>query len=367
VGSSGRPVLRAVAVAAVVVLLWSISTLLTGEYRSRKVARAARAAERGRVDLNERLPDAAVARLRDAVALDPGRIPYRLDLAQALLAIGQIGEATTYLHDVLREDPVNGDANLALARIYDAQGNVPEAETAFYRAIYGRWGPDAQDARVQARLELIAFLRRTADPDRVRAELLRLATAFPGDLALQVHAGRSLLEMGLPDEAAHVFETAGARFAEPGGAFAGLAEAEFRRGNYTAALAAARRALQVDPGDRDSAARRDLATTLLAMDPTQPRLSVRERTARIAALLARVRPLLDACQEAGPIDDGDGDLRGLVDAWLGRTRGRQVAEVDAGFRLLETAARELTGRCRQDGGDQVLDLMLQRIAGPPQT
>ncbi len=354
------PVSRAIAVVAAVVVLWSLSTVLAGEYHTRKAGRALRAAELGRAELSNRAADSAIGHFRNAVALDPDRIPYRLDLAKALLAVGQTGEATSYLRDVLNKDPVNGGANLALARIHDALGDEQNAETAFYRAIYGRWAPEEQQTRLEARLELIGFLRRTADRDRVRAELSQLAVAFPGDLALQMLAGRSLLEMGFPDEAAYAFRAASTRLADPGGTLAGLAEAELIRGDYASALAAARLAVQRDPVDLESASRRDLATTLLAMDPTQPRLSVRERTRRTAMLLARLRPLLEACQDAGGLADAK-SLQESIVAWLDAPRAGQVERIDEGLAKLEAAAQVLT-TCQDRRSDEALELLVQRIA-----
>ncbi len=122
----------------------------------------------------------AVTSLREAVALEPDRPEYRLALAKALVAQGHNREAMPYVNDVLRQEPVHGEANLVLARILRDTGASTEAESAYYRAIFGRWAPAQLASRQQARLELVALYEQAGETARLRAALLELSAAFPG-------------------------------------------------------------------------------------------------------------------------------------------------------------------------------------------
>lgn len=62
---------------------------------------------------------------------------------------------------------------------------------------------------------------------RLRAALLELSSAFPGDRELQLQAGRDLLAAGFPDDAARQLRVIDERFADPGRAPVLLARAEF--------------------------------------------------------------------------------------------------------------------------------------------
>jgi tetratricopeptide (TPR) repeat protein len=366
-GLADRPVVRAVTIALTVIALWSIATVIADRYRSQKVQRAARAAVLGRSELESGRADEAVRLFREAVALEPGFIQYRLDLAGALLQVNQTDEATNYLREVLRQDPVNGPANLSLARIHDAVGSVGEAEPAFYRALYGRWAADEEEARRRARLELVEFLTRTASRDRVPPELAQIAAAFPGDLLLQLRTGRTLLDLGFPEQAALILNGAVTRFAEPGDAFALLAEAHLARGDFGGAAEAARQALRIDPTDKSAAVHRDLASAAAAMDPTQLRLSVRERTSRTQRLLGHIRALLETCQSTSLGGNDDAQLSRDIDVWLSSTRAQQVEQLETGLALLESAAGRVTGTCAASKGDEALALVIRRISNVPVT
>jgi tetratricopeptide (TPR) repeat protein len=356
-----RTATRVTVVVAVVALLSVSAVLLTRDYHAQQALRASRTLAEGRALLVADRHADAVARFRASVALDPTRIAARLELANALLTLGRPHEARSHLQDVLRDDPVNGPANLSMARVEKTLGRPDEAETSYYRAIYGLWGPADQRTRVEVRLELIALLRQIASPERVRSELTQLANAFPGDLPLQLRVGRNLLELGFADDAAMLYRQVAQRFADPGGAFAGLAEAELARRRYFDAFEAARRAVTLDPSDRVSLERRDLAAAVLALDPNQPRLSVRERTARVRNLLTLARARLVSCRPPETTSPPD-DLLPVVDRWLGAARRLQIADVDIGMALLSAASQRIVAQCSGVEGPRAVELVLNDLA-----
>ncbi|MFN8058149.1 MAG: tetratricopeptide repeat protein [Vicinamibacterales bacterium] len=348
---------RTLVIVVVASMLSTAAVVLTQAYRHRRAERAARSFEQGRAELAAGRAEAA-ASLRESVALEPtARLP-RLELARALLASGRTQEAASHLRDVLRDDPMNGPANLVLARVQRARGQLADAQTSYYRAIYGLWAPDEQQARVDTRLELIELLTKTASAERVRSEFIQLAEAFPGDLPLQLRVGRSLLAAGDVDDAARVFRRVTERFADPGSAFADLADAELARHEYIAAFEAATRALARNPADKASAERRTLAAAVLALDPTQPRLSAGERTKRLGRLLGAARERLVACDGATPAS-ADSDVMPMLDRWLASSRGQQLEEADLGMALLGAASRRVAERCPPGTAPDAVDLVLR--------
>jgi predicted Zn-dependent protease len=366
VALADRPLLRGTLVATVLCALSAMAVAMSGEYHERKAARAAGAAGAGGEAMTAGRTDAAVSRLREAVALAPDRFDYRLALGQALLASGRATEAETYVRDGLREDPVHGPANLTLARIRLARGRDADAESAYYHAIYGRWSEGQEGDRLQARLELLDLLRRTASRDRIRAELNQLASSFPGDLTLQLSVARSLLDLHFPDAAARVYRTVIERFADPGSAYAGLAEAEFARADYEAAWSAARRAVDSDPDDRASAARRDLAAAVLALDPTRRRLSAVERVQRTARVLTLGVERLAQCRGSASADDDEQAFVRRTGSWTSLSRSRRLRQPDIGTEVMEELARRVRERCPPQTDPDALDLVFRQILGVPQ-
>ena len=328
---------RFVAVVLCIGVLWAAASHLTRTAHEQRVARAKAAATRAASAAAGGRRDDAVALLREAVGLEPRQADYRLSLARTLVAVGRPAEAEPYVQEVLRQQPVNGEANLVLARIYDQAGNRDEAERTYYQAIYGRWSAAAQPLRMRARLELVEHYRRLGERNHLRAALLELSTAFPGDHELQLQAGRDLLAEGFVDDAARQLRVVTERFAEARDARVLLARAEFARRNYVDAYAVAARVLADDPRNREVTALHVLTGRILALDPDQPRLSSRERLSRLRVLLTDVRGHLASCDARAEV----AGVRPLVEQWI----TRQSTDAELGRTLLEASARRLPARC----------------------
>lgn len=343
------------AVSVVLVVLWIAAVLLSRAAHEQRERRGERAAARAAAALRQDDAPAAVRHLRDAVALEPKRAGYRLALAKALVAVGQASEAQPYVYEALRQDPVDGDANLVLARILRRAGNVDDAEGAYYRAIYGRWDRDALTQRMQARLELVSLYREAGQRQRLRAALLELSTAFPGDRTLQLQAGRDLLADGFAEDAARQLRAIVERFADPGEALALLARAEFARGAYIEAYAAAGRAVRRDRADTASARLRSLTARVLTLDPDQPRLSTRERTRRVRVLIEAARERLAECPAVNA-ERASPSVRPLLERWS------PDGAPDVGRALLAAAATTLAEHCGAVPEDDAIGLVLQHLS-----
>ena len=106
--------------------------------------------------------------------------------------------------ELIRSDPNNGPANLGLAQIAAQQGNVKNAVENYHKAIYGSWVENAQDNRMQARMNSWRLWASSAKT-QAQAELLLLLDEMPEHAALQKQIGRLLLDYELVKESADVF------------------------------------------------------------------------------------------------------------------------------------------------------------------
>jgi tetratricopeptide (TPR) repeat protein len=363
------PAVRGSIAMGAVVLLALVTTFAAQRYAGEREARAVRAAAEGREHLARGDWRDALERFREVVALRPHETGDRLDLALALTNLGRTDEARSHLGDILERDPVNGLANLLMARALARGHLTDEAGTYYYRAIYGRWPPEATDSRVAARLELAGFIEQTADQETLRGELVRLAAAFPDDIQLQLDIGRSLLDRGYPSDAAVIYEGVTDRSPDRADAFAGLAHARLEAGRFADVVAAARQALALVPDDEATAARLETARAVLALDPTLPRLSMRERTRRSRLLVETIREQLAACLTRGDRALAADEKALLTEArtWLARgTRSPDEDPIDRGLAIAEGLWQARQRACPDvtETSDETMRLVLQRVAQP---
>ncbi len=126
----------------------------------------------------------AVEQFRSALSVSPNNREYRLALGLTLVKTDHLEEASVYLEELLRRDPINGRANLGLARIAAQQGRTADAVTCYHRAIYGSWPADQAANQVQARFELAGFLEKAGLRTQATAELLAMFEMLPPTIPL---------------------------------------------------------------------------------------------------------------------------------------------------------------------------------------
>jgi len=230
--------------------------------------------------------DEAVEQYRKALSITPNA-ERRLALGVALLNTGDWREATTYLKEVLREQPQNGAANLGMARIFVHQKDVNDAANSYRRAANGFWPDQPQQHRAEARLELADVLAKAGRRTEAAGELLSLAAQSQDTPAVQERAGRALLDLGMPQEATDLFTDMAQRNRQSAPAYDGLGEARFRAADYAGAQAAFRMALRINSGDQEAASRLAQCDMILALDPTVRGLRPPERLRRSRTLLVQ--------------------------------------------------------------------------------
>lgn len=352
---------------ALMLALFVLTGFLTGKYNREKHRRAELQYEAGQRLVAEGRYKEAIDQYTVALELSRENLEYLQALALALVKAGRTSEAETYLSELIRSDPANGVANLMLARIYAARGDVQQATGYYQRAIYGLWPDGLSDRRLEVRFELAEYLQKAGETMEMEAELLRLVDEMPDKPEVQKRAGRLFLAAGSYDNAAEMFRRVVRSNKQDADAYAALGDAEFERGDYVAARTAYRQALRYRPEDLQSRMQLELAGEILDLDPTRRGLGSSTELRRSQALVRRSLAALDYClpKDLGALPE---DFRGAV------VRGRGVAEgkarqrattetVESNIALSEEIQRFQRDLCgTAPVPDRALDLVLKKLS-----
>lgn len=282
----------------VLVLMFALAGFLSYFYRSQRAARAEQSSRTGNELMAGGHFQEAVERYRSALSISHSS-KDRLSLATALAKAGQWNDAEIYFKELVKEMPGSGPANLGLARIAAQKGIIQDALNYYHKAIYGSWPNEAQNNRIQIRLELVEFLGRSSQLTHARAESLLLLAEMPDNLMIRKRVAQTLLDYGLSAEAAQVFQEILRRDPRDADAYAGVGQAEFALGDFRSAEQAFKSALRKNPGDLKSKRSLELAEQVIGVNPKLGGLNVAERYARSRKLLEAVLKSLDQCLAAG--------------------------------------------------------------------
>jgi tetratricopeptide (TPR) repeat protein len=230
--------------------------------------------------------DQAIEHLRAATTLDGENSDYGVALAQATLADGRPAAAEQMLLPLLERDETDGATNLAMARVLAAEGRDDAAKSNYHRAIYGRWPPGAEKSRTDARFELIDLLARTNARQELLAELLPIQDDSTNDGAQRKRVAHLFVVAGQPSRAVVIYREILRRDSRDADAYVGLAEAALSLGDFATARADLLAAQKLSPADSVSLQSRMILTdSVIALDPTQPGLSITEQARRSRNLL----------------------------------------------------------------------------------
>lgn len=279
-------------IVALLVLL-SVGGFLSYFYRAERAERAQAYFEEGKKLMEaERYPE-AVERYRNALSISHTN-EQRLALARALFRAGRLNEAGVYLKELLRDRPENGPANLTLARVTAAEGDVERA-LGFYRtALSGSWPADSPQSPAALRIELARTLAKAKQPRQAQAEALSLLADLPEDFATRKDIGRLLLDLGMSREAVELFKTL-RKERQDADVFRGLAEGEFALNSFSEARESFESALRYDPADDTVRKRLHAVEQILELDPHLRRLGAAERYRRSRKLVEANLAVVDAC------------------------------------------------------------------------
>lgn len=286
------------------ILLYGVDVYLARLERTEVRQEAERHFARGSEALRNGEALEAIEPLRQAYSLERRNRAYALALASAQMSAGQTDSARFILDDLLRQDPNNGRANLLMARLTAAHGNLTLADSFYHRAIYGAWDSEALEQRLDARLELAWLLAEHGAEQQLLAEILTLQVSAPASRQLNAKIAALYLRARSATHAVAAYRALVHADPEDAESYAGLAESELLVGNYRLAQSAFANALRRRPGEAAWENRARLAAQLLDLDPTIRRLGVSERFRRSAEVLARVESRLLACLAPSDISQG---------------------------------------------------------------
>jgi len=188
---------------------------------------------------------AALAELERAVALDPANEAAQVALADLVIASGDLGDMTEVVEAAVGAVPRSSDLHYRLAQIYDLQDRDDLAIEAYGRAI-------ALNGNLAVAKNNLAYLLVASDGDLDRAlELAQEAKAqLPDDPFAADTLGMVMLARGVPEAAIAYFEEAIARLPADAYMLRGtvhehLAEAYEHSGQIEQAVGASRAALEI--------------------------------------------------------------------------------------------------------------------------
>jgi len=348
-------------VIAALILGILITAFLSYFYRTQRITRTQEFVKQGNLLMEAGRYEEAVEQYRHALSITHTS-EQRQALAAALVKAGHLNEAETYLRELLRENPNSGSANLGLGRVLLQKGDTNQAIAYYHRAMYGSWPKDPQGNRVQARLELIDALGKTAAKQQAQAELLALEGEMPPDLVGRKRVGQLLLQFGMPQDASAVFQDLAEKNKGDADAHAGMGEAELARNDFHSARKAFREAARLGPDKASYRERLLLVEQAIAMDPAIRGLNPADRFQHSGRLLEAAVGSVDQCL-AGSHEAVSQEVRNLVDA--GRKalmrHGRPQSYSDAADSNIELAQQIWAGRIALCGPPASTEESLSRV------
>jgi tetratricopeptide (TPR) repeat protein len=305
----------------------------------------------------------AISSLGRASAMVRDRYEYRLALAAALEAAGQVDSARQVLAGVRERTPEDPTVNTRLARLEAGRGDVTAATRYYEHALHGSWTPDGIDERRRLQIELIHYLLSNNQNRRALAELLLLEVGQPDDAPAHLETARLFAAAGDPARALKQFELVLQRDAKNPSALAGAGSAAFRLGDYSRAL----EYLSAAPGDQPGVEeQRRLSALVLSRDPLRPRLRYAERHRRLSAALTHVAARLESCEQRvhGASIDEIQRLRadvGAAASRLARVRAPSLRAIENGLDVVLRIERDMPSSCGEPTLDDRALLLIGRM------
>ena len=310
-----RPTLLVVLSVLAVVFFLAVTGLSHAYYQQREFL-GNRWSARGFADLNDKNYDAAVTDFRAALLYSRDDYSYRLNLAQALIGLNRIGEASAYLLNLWDREPENGVVNLELARIARRQGRTDDAIRYYHGAVYSAWPRGQENRRREARLELIDLLLQIKNQGDAQAELIALAANANEEPRLQKRIGDLFSRAGDYEHALTAYRTALGANQYDSAALAGAGYAAFQLQRYPLAQHYLKSATAADSTDAGSAQLLQTTESVLRMDPFRPQISSADRRTAVTDAFTAAGQRLSSCPLPKSGSPGPaGSTPSVVDEW----------------------------------------------------
>ncbi len=284
-----------ISLVAVGVVLFTVAWLLTRTFERRRDALARRWFNVGQQALSASQPQTAIAALRSALFYKDDDL-YRLRLAEALAQANYTDQAKAYLLNLWEERPGSGNINLELARVAAQQHNTADAMRYYHGAIFGVWGSDAIEHRIETRLELIRFLLQQNQTSSAYGEITSLVAGIPPDNP-QTHAaaGDLFARTGDSANALTQYEMALKNDPHSFAALSGAARAAFNSGQFRRAKQHLDAALREHPDDSALTTLLKQTDLVLASDPLERHLPREQRVQRTLTAFNQAGVRLQQC------------------------------------------------------------------------
>jgi tetratricopeptide (TPR) repeat protein len=344
------------------VVFFLFVTGLSRAYYAQRESLGTRWFERGVTDLKAKNYSAAVTEFRTALLYSRDNFSYQLNLAEALIGMHHLGEASAYLLNLWDREPENGLVNLQLAQIAALQGRTEEAIRYYHNAVYAAWPAEEETKRRDARLELIELLLRNREWTQAQSELIALSANASGDATLQKKIGDFFARAGDYEHALEAYRVSLRSDRRNGAALAGAGEAAFEFGRYAVAQKYLQEAIAANPDDKQSAGRLQTAEMVLDMDPFGRQVTPTQRDRLVVDAFATAGQRLTACPETKSDPDGLSaewtDMKAKVSA-AGLRRNPELAEtaMDLVFRI----ERETSVACGMPEGRDLALLLIGKL------
>jgi tetratricopeptide (TPR) repeat protein len=254
--------------------------------------------ERGKLELKNNRPSAAIEDFRTALLYNPRSPEFGMQLAKALAQSGRTEQAFNYFLGLWQNMPTSGPVNLELARLSEWKGDSTSAERFFNGAIFGDWPEDAMANRRTASLELINFYLTKGDPGHAESQLIILSENVPEDAPLHIRVAELFSRVGDDRRALAQFRNAIQLDPNNLQALGEAAEASFRLGDYTAAQAYLSRLLHLNGSDSSARRLLDVIQTTFRLNPYENGITQAEKTKHALKAFDIVGNRLLACSSS---------------------------------------------------------------------
>ncbi len=341
---------------------------LSSMYHTQQQSLAVYWFNKGNADLAQHRFERAAQEFHVALLYSRDSYDFRLNLAEALVGLGRIDEASTYFNNLWERQPENGLVNLVLARIAARNKNIEQALRYYHNAIYGVWPPEKETMRRQTRLELIDYLLGINAKRQAQSELIALAATLGNEPAQRLRLGDLFLRVQDYQDALSAYRAA--LRADPGNAaaLAGAGQASFELARYSQAARYLRAALAQSPENTSLAALLKTAELVLQMDPFRRGVSLAERNRIVIRAFQTAGDRLQTCMPATGLTQPTAAERNLPDTWekikpriTDRGLRQDPSLVETAMDLVFDIERQTSVTCGAPAGTDMALLLIAKL------